>query len=159
MITLKLPFGGIVAADFLEGSDEKLVIFAWHISVLDKLEHGLKDFGCVRIDGSKSAVNRQKAIDAFIEKDDIRVLVGNMLAMGVGVDGLQKVCSHCLIPEPDWVPSNNEQAVARLDRIGQENLVNAEIFVAPGSISEKILVKALEKMNVIHRVLDKKEGK
>ena len=29
--------------------------------------------------------------------------------------------------------------------------------MAPGSISEKILVKALEKMNVIHRVLDEKE--
>jgi SNF2 family DNA or RNA helicase len=74
------------------------------------------------------------------------------------LDGLQKVCSRCYLAEPDWVPAQNEQAVSRLDRIGQENLVSAELFVAPGSISEKILVKALEKMNVIHRVLDQKEG-
>lgn len=145
------------AADFLEGSDEKLVIFAWHVSVLNLLEQGLSRFGTVRVDGSKSPTQRKIAVDDFVEKDHIRVFLGNILAAGVGVDGLQKVCSRCLIPEPDWVPANNEQAVARLDRIGQENLVNAEIFVAPGSISEKILVKALEKMNVIHRVLDQKE--
>lgn len=146
------------AKDFLEGSDEKLVIFGWHISVLDLLEEGLKNFGVVRVDGRKSAVARQKAVDDFVEKDHIRVSINNLLAGGVGVDGYQKVCSRCYIPEPDWVPANNEQAVARLDRIGQKNLVNAEIFVAPGSISEKILVKALEKMNVIHRVLDERKG-
>jgi SNF2 family DNA or RNA helicase len=147
------------ARDFLDGSDEKLVIFAWHIDVLNLLEEGLSQYGVVRVDGRKSPAARQKAVDDFVERDDIRVSVNNLLAGGVGVDGYQKVCSRCFIPEPDWVPANNEQAVARLDRIGQENLVNAEIFVAPGSISEKILVKALEKMNVIHKVLDAKEGK
>jgi SWI/SNF-related matrix-associated actin-dependent regulator of chromatin subfamily A-like protein 1 len=148
------------ANDFLDGSDEKLVIFGWHINVLNLLEKGLEKHGVVRIDGSKSPTQRQKAVDDFIKKDDVRIFLGNILAAGVGLDGLQKVCSRCYIPEPDWVPANNEQAVARLDRIGQEQMVNAEIFVAPGSISEKILVKALEKLNVIHRVLDaKEEGK
>jgi SWI/SNF-related matrix-associated actin-dependent regulator of chromatin subfamily A-like protein 1 len=145
------------AIDFLEGSEEKLVIFAWHISVLDLFEQGLSKFGTVRVDGSKSPLARQKAVDDFVEKDNIRVFIGNMLAAGTGIDGLQKVCYRCYLAEPDWVPAQNEQAVARLDRIGQENLVSAEIFVAPGSISEKILVKALEKMNVIHKVLDERK--
>lgn len=145
------------AADFLDGSDEKLVIFAWHISVLNILEAGLSKFGTVRVDGSKSPIARQKAVDDFVERSNVRVFIGNIQAAGTGLDGLQKVCSRCYLAEPDWVPAQNEQAVSRLDRIGQENLVSAEIFVAPGSISEKILVKALEKMNVIHRVLDQKE--
>lgn len=144
------------ATDFLEGSEEKLVIFGWHLQVLDMLEAGLSKFGTVRIDGSKSPVARQKAVDDFMKRDNIRVFIGNIQAAGTGLDGLQTVCSRCFLAEPDWVPAQNEQAVSRLDRIGQENLVSAEIFVAPGSISEKILVKALEKMNVIHRVLDKK---
>lgn len=143
------------AADWLDGSDgEKLVIFAWHIEVLDILERELSCFGTLRIDGSVSTTNRQKRVDEFIDNPDKRVIVGNMQSMGTGVDGLQKVCSRAFLAEPDWVPAQNEQAVSRLDRIGQEELVTAEIFVAPGSISEKILVKALEKMNVIHRVLD-----
>lgn len=147
------------ASDFLEGSDEKLAIFGWHLDVLTLLENGLSRFGTVRVDGGKSANARQKAVDDFINQDDIRVFIGNIQAAGTGLDGLQKICSRCYLAEPDWVPAQNEQAVSRLDRIGQENIVSAEIFVAPGSISEKILVKALEKMNVIHRVLDAKEEK
>lgn len=146
------------ARDFLEGSDEKLTIFGWHLEVLDIFEQELSRFGTVRVDGRKSATARQKAVDDFVRRDNVRVFIGNIQAAGTGLDGLQKVCSRCYLAEPDWVPAQNEQAVSRLDRFGQENLVSAEIFVAPGSISEKILVKALEKMNVIHRVLDQKEG-
>jgi SWI/SNF-related matrix-associated actin-dependent regulator 1 of chromatin subfamily A len=145
------------AEDFLEGSEEKLTIFAWHLDVLDILEEGLKKFGVVRVDGKKSSTARQKSVDEFISNSNVRVFIGNIQAAGTGLDGLQKVCSRCYLAEPDWVPAQNEQAVSRLDRLGQEELVNAEIFVAPGSISEKILVKALEKMNVIHRVLDQKD--
>lgn len=146
------------AIDFLEGSEEKLVIFGWHIDVLTLFEEGLARFGTVRFDARKSATAKQAAVDDFISLAHKRVFISNILSGGTGVDGLQKVCSRCYIAEPDWVPAQNEQAVSRLDRIGQENLVNAEIFVAPGSISEKILVRALEKMNVIHRVLDQKEN-
>ena len=145
------------AEDFLEGSEEKLVIFGWHIEVLDLFEQGLSRFGTVRVDGRKSAAARQQAVDDFVGQAHKRVFVGNLQAAGTGLDGLQRVCSRCYLAEPDWVPAQNEQAVARLDRIGQEDLVNAEIFVAPGSISEKILVRALEKLNVINRVLDAKE--
>lgn len=147
------------ARDFLDGSDEKLVIFAWHLEVLDILEHELSKYGTVRVDGRKSAIARQNAVDDFIKQPNVRVFIGNIQAAGTGLDGLQKVASRCYLAEPDWVPAQNEQAVSRLDRFGQENVVQAEIFVAPGSISEKILVKALEKLNVIHRVLDAKMEK
>lgn len=146
------------AADFLDGSDEKLCIFGWHIQVLDIFEDALARFGTARIDGRKSANARQNAVDKFVGDAHTRVFIGNIQAAGTGLDGLQKVCSRCYLAEPDWVPAQNEQAVSRLDRIGQKEIVSAEIFVAPGSISEKILVKALEKMNVIHRVLDQKEN-
>lgn len=146
------------AIDFLEGSEEKLCIFGWHLEVLSLFEEGLSRFGTVRVDGSKSANARHKAVEDFVSNDKVRVFIGNIQAAGTGVDGLQTVCSRCFLAEPDWVPAQNEQAVSRLDRIGQKGIVSAEIFVAPGSISEKILVKALEKMNVIHRVLDAKEA-
>lgn len=143
------------AADFLDGSEEKLTIFGWHIQVLDILEKELAKYGTCRVDGSRSATQRDKAVRDFIDNPAKRVFIGNIQAAGTGVDGLQTVCSRCFLAEPDWVPAQNEQAVSRLDRIGQQDLVTAEIFVAPGSISEKILVKALEKMNVIFRVMDK----
>lgn len=144
------------ARDFLEGSDEKLVIFGWHIDVLTIFEEQLSKYGTVRVDGGKSPTARQSAVDNFINDDKIRVFIGNIQSAGTGLDGLQQVCSRCYLAEPDWVPAQNEQAVSRLDRFGQLSVVNAEIFVAPGSISEKILVRAIEKMNVIHHVLDEK---
>lgn len=144
------------AKDFLDGSDEKLCVFGWHIDVLAMFEEGLSRFGTVLINGKKSALARKKAVDDFTNEPSVRVFIGNIQSAGTGLDGLQTICSRCYLAEPDWVPAQNEQAVSRLDRIGQQGIVNAEIFVAPGSISEKILVKALEKMNVIHRVLDEK---
>jgi SNF2 family DNA or RNA helicase len=147
------------AKDFLEGSDEKLVIFGWHLDVLDIFENELSRFGTVRVDGRKSANARHFAVDNFINSANTRVFIGNIQAAGTGLDGLQKAASRCYLAEPDWVPAQNEQAVSRLDRFGQENMVTAEIFVAPGSISEKILVRALEKLNTIHKVLDARESR
>lgn len=144
-------------ADFLDGSDEKYVLFGWHLNVLQIYEQGLARFGTVMLHGGKNALQRQAAIDNFIKDANVRVFIANLQAGGEGVDGLQHVASRCGLGEPDWVPSKNEQGVARLDRIGQRNDVMADIFVAPGSISEKIFVKSLQKMNTIHKVLDEKE--
>ena len=74
--------------------------------------------------------------------------------MGVGTDGLQHVCNHAIIAEPDWVPGNNQQAFDRLDRGGQKRQVLGDIFVAPNSFAEKILASALRKGKVINSVLD-----
>ena len=145
-------------ADLLDGGEEKYVLFGWHLSVLEIYEKELAQYGTVMLHGGKNPKARQKAIDDFISDPTIRVFIANLLAGGEGVDGLQKVASRCGLGEPDWVPSRNEQAVARLDRIGQQFPVSADVFVAPGSIAEKILVKSLEKASVIHRVLDEKEG-
>lgn len=140
----------------IEGGEEKLVVFAWHIEVLNMFERAFAKHGVLRIDGSVGAVEKQQIIDDYVAQPEIKVIIGNMQAMGLGTDGLQKVSAHALIAEPDWVPGNNEQAVDRLDRGGQSRTVQADIFVAPGSIVEKILEAALKKAHNVHRALDKK---
>ncbi len=140
----------------IEGGEEKLVVFAWHIEVLNIFEKAFGKHGVLRIDGSVGAVAKQQIVDDFVSKPEVKVLIGNMQAMGVGTDGLQLVSAHALIAEPDWVPGNNEQAVDRLDRGGQARTVQADIFVAPDSIVEKILEASLKKAHNVHRALDKK---
>lgn len=140
----------------IDGGEEKLVVFAWHIEVLNMFEKAFAKHGVVRIDGSVGAVRKQEIVNDFVEKPEIKIIIGNMQAMGVGTDGLQHVSCHALIAEPDWVPGNNEQAVDRLDRGGQQRTVQADIFVAPDSICEKILASALKKAHNVHRALDKK---
>lgn len=143
-------------ATLLDGGEEKIVLFAWHIEVLNIIEERLRKYGVVRIDGSISSTQKEKRKDLFIAEPGIRVIAGNILSMGTGVDGLQDVCSHAVIGEPDWTPGNNIQAFDRLDRGGQRETVQGDICVAPGSFAERILASALRKLQTTHKALDKR---
>lgn len=142
------------AAMCLDGGDEKIVLFGWHIEALDIYEKALAKFGVVRVDGKTSSAGKTRAVDSFIKDPAVRVIVGNVLTLGTGTDGLQHVADHCLIGEADWVPGNNQQMADRLDRGGQKNKVRVDIFVAPNSLAEKILLIALRKLTTITSTLD-----
>lgn len=138
----------------LAGGEEKLVLFGWHIEVLDYLEQALHRHGLVRVDGSTSPARRQMAVDRFIEDERCKVFLGNLKSVGVGVDGLQKVCSHGIFAECSWTPSDNDQGVGRLERYGQQSGIFIEFVVAPGSFDERVLGTAIRKLKNIHAALD-----
>jgi SWI/SNF-related matrix-associated actin-dependent regulator 1 of chromatin subfamily A len=139
-----------------DGGEEKLVLAGWHHDVLDIWERELQEFGVLRIDGNTTAKNKEANVQEFIHNPRKRLIIGNMQSMGVGTDGLQEVCSHVLIGEPSPTPGDNEQMVDRLNRIGQAGTVQADFFVAPNSIIERILASSLRKLQGIHSALDKK---
>lgn len=139
-----------------DGGEEKLVLSGWHHDVLDIWERKLADFGVLRIDGHTTAKQKDKRVQQFIHDRTKRLIIGNMQSMGTGTDGLQEVCSHVLIGEPSPTPGENEQMVDRLDRGGQLGKVQADFFVAPGSILERILASSLRKLQGIHAALDKR---
>lgn len=139
----------------IDGGETKIVVFGWHHDVLDLFMQRFEKYNPLRIDGRVSTEEREIRKNRFIKDPDCQIIVGNTLAMGVGLDGLQLVANHAILAEPDWVPSNNVQAIDRLDRFGQQRTVMADLFVAPGSILEKILAKALDKAHNIHRALDR----
>lgn len=151
----KAPLVADHIAMCLEGGEDKLVVFGWHLGVLDILEQKLEKWGVVRVDGSTSPRKRQIAISRFQHHDGPRIFLGNIQSVGVGLDGLQAVASHAIFAECSWTPSDNEQAVGRLERIGQKSGILAEFLVAPGSFDEKILATALTKLQNIHSALDK----
>lgn len=142
----------------IDGGEEKIVLFGWHIAVLDILEQRLQDLGLVRIDGGTSPTRRQAHVDRFQTDAGVRICLGNLQAMGIGTDGLQNVCSHAVFAECSWVPADNEQGVGRLERIGQNTAVIAEFMVAPGSFDEKVLGSSLRKLRHINSALDKEHA-
>jgi SNF2 family DNA or RNA helicase len=150
-----------LVADYIEmlldGGEDKLVLFAWHIEVMNILEERLKRHGIIRVDGSTSASKKQKLVENFQRDPKIRVALGNILSMGTGTDGLQHVSCHALIAEPSWTPGENIQCFDRLDRGGQSRTVQGDIFVVPGSIAERILGAALRKLRVTHSALDRRD--
>ena len=104
----------------LFGGVEKLVIFGWHKSVLDILEKGLHKWGVLRVDGSTGGTAKSLAVSLFQKDPKYHVLIGNLLSLGTGTDGLQNASSNAIIAEPSWVPGENVQAIDRLDRRGQK---------------------------------------
>ena len=137
-----------------DGGETKLVLFAWHVEVLNILEERLARYHPVRIDGSTGPKQREHAVHTFEHDPKCEVIIGNLLSMGTGIDGLQNVASHAIIAEPDWVPANNVQACDRLNRFGQQRTVQCDLMVAPGSIAEKILASAVRKLGVTTKALD-----
>lgn len=141
----------------LDGGEEKIVVFAHHVDVLNILEKSLQRFGVTRIDGSDGAVRKQKKVDDWIADPRKNVLVGNMISMGTGTDGLQAVVRRAVFAEPDWVMGTNQQAFDRIDRPGaMDGVAMGDFCVAPGSFSERVLASALRKGREVHKALDRR---
>jgi SNF2 family DNA or RNA helicase len=83
----------------------------------------------------------------------VRLIIGNIAAMGTGVDGLQNVCDEAIFCEQDWVPSSNAQAIMRLCRIGQKNPVRCRIFSLYGSCDEYVQDTLTRKMKELAKIL------
>lgn len=142
----------------IDGGEDKLVVFCWHIEVLNILERKLKakNPGLLRIDGSTSAFQKEHRVRKFVDDPTAGPIIGNIQSMGTGTDGLQEVATHGLIVEPSWTPGENIQCGDRLDRGGQRSQVQLDIFVVPNSIAERILASALRKLKTTDAALDKR---
>lgn len=144
------------ARGVIEGGVEKVVVFVYHRDVLAQVAEQLDDLGVTRIFGGQTPLARDRSRQQFVEDPDTHILVGQLLAAGTGIDGLQHVCDRVVFGEADWVPGNNEQCVDRLHRYGQKGHVLAEFLVAPGSLDERILGSAIRKMHDQNVALDKR---
>jgi SNF2 family DNA or RNA helicase len=139
--------------NFIE-TDGKLVVFAVHREVVDTLYSKFKDVA-VKVDGSVSGEDRDKAVQEFQNNDKIRLFVGNIKAAGVGLT-LTAASSVAFLELP-WTPGELDQAEDRVHRIGQRESVNIYYLLANGTIEEKIASMLDRKRRVVDAVIDGKE--
>jgi SWI/SNF-related matrix-associated actin-dependent regulator 1 of chromatin subfamily A len=128
-------------------------VFGYHKSVLKSTKERLEKAG-VRVGivtGDVSPNKRQAIIDSF-QNGELDVIIGNIIAMGVGYT-LTRACFVVFV-ELDWVPSMIEQAEDRAWRHGQLNAVIIQHLVVDGSIEARMAIAILEKMGVIGVALD-----
>ena len=128
-------------SEFLE-TGEKLLVFVWHVAVNDDIVTKLSEYNPAQIGGGRTDKEKQK--EKFIKEDSCRVLVANIAAGGVGIDGLQDVCSHCCFLEFSATPTDHWQAEDRLHRGGQTRPVTCYYLIAPNTVDED-MVKALDR--------------
>jgi len=108
----------------------------------------------VKVDGSVSSINRDKAVQEFQNNPEIKLFVGNIKAAGTGLT-LTAASSVAFLELP-WTPGDLEQAGDRCHRIGQDAAVNIYYLLAYGTIEEYIAELLDEKRQVVDTVLDGK---
>jgi len=138
--------------EFFEEED-KLLIFVWNRAVGTYLQEQFKD-SCVRVDGSTSKAVRDDAVRRFREDDSCRLFIGNIVAAGVGIDGLQDVCSHVAFAQFAMSPGDMAQAEDRLHRMGQKSCVNVYYLAGENSIDETHIEVLQERAADIGRILE-----
>lgn len=121
----------------LDSSDGKIIIFAHHTAVIDGLMQKLVRFNPVKIDGRDNDNAGDAAIHKFQNVSTCRVFVGQIKKCSAVIT--LTAASNVLLAEADWTPKNNEQAVARADRIGQMHAVTARIAVLEGTTDARLL--------------------
>jgi SWI/SNF-related matrix-associated actin-dependent regulator 1 of chromatin subfamily A len=140
-------------ADELEGSGEKIVVFAWHKSVLDTLEAALAKFGVARIDGGTPSAKRQGIVDRFQADPACRVFLGNIIAAGIGIT--LTAASSLIFAEMSWTPGDNGQAAMRVHRIGQTQPVLIRTATLRGSIDEAVNAVLARKTKALDQLYEK----
>jgi len=149
----KAPLVAEFVEELLLEGVKKIVVAAWHHTVLDFMKEHLAKHGLVYMDGSTSANKKQAAVDQFQSDDGIHIILGQMMPLGEG--WTLTAAQDAVICEPDWVPGKNEQLLDRIHRIGQEGeYIIGHVPVVPDTLDERILATAIAKDRNIFKALD-----
>jgi len=136
--------------NFLD-SDGKLVVFAHHRAVQEKLAEALADYDPATISGGDSDEQREAAKDKFWNEDSCRVMIASMQAANFGLN--LQVASSVAFVEFGWHMAIMEQAEARVHRIGSEaSSVNSYWLFGRDTFDENMIELIKRKGDVVDAV-------
>ena len=153
-VKLKLPLSIKWIEDFLENTEEKLLVGCVHREKCGNILYNYFEDCAVLVDGGITAKAKDKALLAFMTDPKKRLLIGNIQSISAGIDGLQNVCSHLALIELPWSPADVQQLFARLDRNGQTQPVTVHIQVVEGSLDAMLAKNLDKKSTILSEVLD-----
>lgn len=120
--------------EFLEDSDQKLVLFASHIEIQRALCSAFPD--AAHVLGADNMTVRQEMVDRFQNDPKTRLIVCSLQAAGVGIT--LTAASHVAFLELGYTPAIHSQAEDRVHRIGQRDAVTAHYLLAEDTIDETV---------------------
>ncbi|RKL31204.1 hypothetical protein BFJ72_g11221 [Fusarium proliferatum] len=127
----------------------KSVVFSYWTKMLNLVQAALSQagFSCVRIDGQYSIKQREEALSKFAKDACCTVMLATLGSGGEGIDLTS--ANHVHLLEPHWNPMAEEQAVARVHRIGQQRHVTATKYITPDSIEEYVQSIQIKKIRLV----------
>ena len=119
--------------------NHKALIFSQFLGMLALIKEKLTQLEVKfeYFDGSTSAPDREKAIQAFQNNDETRVFLISLKAGGVGLN--LTAADYVYIVDPWWNPAVEQQAIDRTHRIGQTKNIFAYRMICKDTIEDKIM--------------------
>ncbi|KAJ3925431.1 MAG: P-loop containing nucleoside triphosphate hydrolase protein, partial [Lentinula lateritia] len=119
--------------------NEKTIIFSQFTSMLDLIEPFLQrqDIGYSRIDGTMETAKRNKQLKTIKTDPNVTVILLSLMAAGSGLNLIE--CNNVIIIDLWWNPAVEEQAVARVHRLGQTKTVNVYKLVTKNTVDTRIM--------------------
>ncbi|KAK8045151.1 Chromatin remodeling factor m.t1.c1 [Apiospora rasikravindrae] len=139
----------------LKERGHRVLIFSQFLMSLTIIEDFMTGLGLAhaRIDGSLSALEKQKRIDAFNAPDSpLFAMLLSTRAGGVGINLAS--ADTVIIYDPDFNPHQDIQALSRAHRIGQKNKVLCFQLMTKNTVEEKIMQIGRKKMALDHALIE-----
>ena len=131
--------------------DHKVVIFAHYRHTVKRLKELLAEYNPAVIYGATTNVDAEK--DKFKTDDSCRLMIANAISAGIGTNF--SIASHVFFFEYSYDLDSYDQAVARLDRPGQQNPITVVNYAVKGSMElTKILPALINKKALSMQVLN-----
>jgi SNF2 family DNA or RNA helicase len=134
---------------------QKVLIFSFFRTVIEQVIFALGNKAVGPITGSVSSSMRQSIVDQFQADKNAHVLVGQIQALGTGLN--IQAASVVILCEPQIKPSLEVQAIARAHRMGQVRKVQVHRLILPDSVDEKMLALLAAKQNEFEQYARKSE--
>lgn len=112
---------------------------------------------CVIFNGKMTAKQKDKAKQAFMEDDNVRIFIGNIAACGVGLTLVSG--NICIFNNFSWVPGDNKQTMDRVHRMNQEKDVTVYFQTFKDTIFERMYDTIVEKEGIINQVIKRESQK
>ncbi|KAJ1909682.1 hypothetical protein IWQ60_011040 [Tieghemiomyces parasiticus] len=140
----------------LRARGHRILLFSQMTRLLDVVDDYLFNEGIpyLRIDGSVTAGDRQRAVDLFNAPDSpYQIMLLTTRAGGVGLNLAS--ADVVIIYDMDFNPHADLQAISRAHRLGQTKPVMVFKFVTRDSAEERIVQLAKQKMILDHLIIEK----
>jgi len=137
-------------------------VFLRYLEVLDLIEYACldpHDFIYGRIDGKRPHEDRTRIIREFQEGK--KPYHGLLISLGYGEEGITLTAAcRMVLMEPQWNPSSDMQAIARIHRIGQLSpTVACYRLFCTGTVDEHRFLLQTQKIGLSKVCMEEEEQK
>ena len=147
----KLPVAIEYIKNALDSTDDKFLVFGFHVNLLEQLQAEFRNYGAFLING-ETPMKKRTEIQKEFNEGKTRIGFANIFTMQ-GID--LSSANRNIFVESSWGPSDNDQAKFRVYGRTQKKNVYTEHLVLAGTLDEYVMRRVLEKKETINKIIRK----